>query len=102
MQKEVLATIKLAGAICSQRTQSDLVANIKAHLPDYFGFEAAGVLLRDVKTDYIFSVNELSKDEATQVLRAEFRASKEKERQRAIQRGEKLGPPDKDALEADE
>lgn len=80
MQREVINTIKLAGAVCSQRNQSDLIVNIKEHLPIYFGFEAAGVLLRDVKTDYIFSVNELSKDESTQILREEFRAKQEKER----------------------
>jgi hypothetical protein len=32
-------------------------------LPIYFEFEAANILLRDVKTDILFSLNELSKDE---------------------------------------
>ena len=37
--------------------------NMKEVLPKYFGFEAAGVLLRDVKTDFIFTMYEYSRDE---------------------------------------
>ena len=59
----------MAGTICSQRNQSDLVKYIKEQLPIYFGFEAANILLRDVKSEMIFSVNELSKDETEQILR---------------------------------
>jgi hypothetical protein len=54
----------LAGSICSQRNQNDLVKNIREKLPEYLGFEAAGILLRDVKSDLMFTVNELSKDES--------------------------------------
>lgn len=63
MQTEVLNTIELAGKICSQRNSNDLVKNMKEVLPKYFGFEAAGVLLRDVKTDFIFTMYEYSRDE---------------------------------------
>jgi hypothetical protein len=42
---------------------------IKEHLPIYFGFEGANILLRDVKSDMIFSINELSKDESERILR---------------------------------
>jgi len=73
MQKEVIHTIELAGAICTQRTQSDLVQNIKLTLPHFFGFEGATVLLRDVKTDFLFTINELTKDETEQYLREQFR-----------------------------
>lgn len=33
---------------------------MKDKLPEYFGFEAAGILLRDIKTDYIFTMYEFS------------------------------------------
>lgn len=55
-------TIGLAGAICTQRSQADLVKQIKLTLPDYFGFEGASILLRDVKTNLIFTINEITKE----------------------------------------
>ena len=64
MQREVIHTIDLAGAICTQRSQNDLVKSIKEYLPPFFGFESAALLLRDVKTDFLFTLNELSKDES--------------------------------------
>jgi len=45
-------------------------------LPDFFGFEGAGVLLRDTNTDFMFTINELSKDESKEVLRENFRKKK--------------------------
>ena len=47
MEKEVLATIDLAGVLCNQRSQPELVKLVKKLLPPYFGFEAVGVMLRD-------------------------------------------------------
>ena len=76
MQREVIHTIDLAGAICTQRSQNDLVKSIKQYLPPFFGFETAAVLLRDVKTDFLFTLNELSKDESEQVLRRMHRENK--------------------------
>lgn len=73
MEKEVIQTIEMAAALSSCRSQSDLVKNCKEILPEYFGFEGAGMLLRDVKTDFLFSINELSKDETEMILRKEFR-----------------------------
>ena len=64
LENEVLKTIELAGVICTQRSQEDLVKNIKLLLPQFFGFEGANILLRDVKTNLIFTINELSKDES--------------------------------------
>lgn len=52
-----------------------MVKNCKEILPKYFGFEGAGILLRDVKTDFLFSINELSRDESEMILRKEFRDS---------------------------
>lgn len=69
MQEEVLKTIELAAGICSERNQSDLIKNMKEQLPKYFGFEGAGILLRDVKTDFIYTMYELSKDETDQLMR---------------------------------
>ena len=59
MEREVLATIDLAGTICNQRSQPELVKLMKKMLPPYFGFEAVGVMLRDQKTDLMFTVNEI-------------------------------------------
>jgi len=56
----VLSTIDLAGSICTEKNLKDFVKNIKEKLPGYFGFEAAGILLRDVKSDSIFTMYELS------------------------------------------
>jgi hypothetical protein len=49
-------------------------------LPEYFGFEAAGILLRDVKNDLMFTVNELTKDESEKIFREKFRERERKER----------------------
>ncbi len=57
-------------------------------MPEYLGFEAAGILLRDVKNDLMFTVNELSKDESEQIFREKFRENEKKERQRRRDRGE--------------
>lgn len=62
-QKEVLHTIKLAGEICTARTQVQLLNAIKKTLPDFFGFESVGILIRDMKTDLMFTINELKNDE---------------------------------------
>jgi hypothetical protein len=31
-------------------------------LPEYFGFEGVGVLVRDMKTDTLFSINEIERN----------------------------------------
>ena len=64
LEREVTQTIRLAGAICTQRSQADLVKHVKLTLPGYFGFEGASILLRDVKTNLIFTINELTKDDS--------------------------------------
>lgn len=63
IKEEMLAAIRMAGHICTQRSQLELVKSIKQQLPDFFGFEAVGLMLRDQKTDLIFTINELSKEE---------------------------------------
>jgi hypothetical protein len=42
-------------------------------LPSYFGFEGVGILLRDIKNDFLFTILELSKDETEIYLREKFR-----------------------------
>lgn len=59
MQQEVIHTIELAGIICTQRSQPELVRLLKKHLPIYFGFQGVGVLLKDQKSDLLFTLNEL-------------------------------------------
>jgi len=49
-------------------------------LPEYLGFESAGVLLRDVKNDLMFTVNELTKDESEKIFREQFRENEKRER----------------------
>jgi hypothetical protein len=44
------------------RGQADLIKYCKATVPAYFGFEGASILLRDVKTNLLFTINELSKE----------------------------------------
>jgi len=78
MEQEVVNTIELAGAICTQRSQTDLVHQIKEALPKFFGFEGAGILLRDVKTELLLSLNELSKEEAEPYLREKFKEEQKK------------------------
>ena len=38
LEREVTQTIRLAGAICTQRSQADLVKHVKLTLQVYFGF----------------------------------------------------------------
>ena len=78
MEQEVVNTIELAGAICTQRSQTDLVHQIKESLPKFFGFDGAGILLRDVKTELLLSLNELSKEEAEPYLREKFQEKQKK------------------------
>lgn len=63
MQKEVTSTIKMASAICTQRSKAELVRHIKLTLPEFFGFEDCGIILRDQKEDTIYSINELRGEE---------------------------------------
>ena len=71
LEREVTQTIRLAGAICTQRSQADLVKHVKLTLPGYFGFEGASILLRDVKTNLIFTINELSKEDSKKSRKVE-------------------------------
>ena len=36
---------------------------MKQHLPGFFGFEGLGILIRDMKTDLLFTINEIDEDE---------------------------------------
>ena len=59
MQKEVVQTIKLAGTICTQRSQQELVRLLRKHLPLFFGFQDVGILFKDQKSNLMFTLNEL-------------------------------------------
>lgn len=59
LQNEVIHTLKIAGLMSNQRSYADLIYSCKQVIPQYFGFEAANILLRDVKTGLLFTVNEL-------------------------------------------
>jgi hypothetical protein len=64
---EMLSAIKLAGDICTQRSQTQMIRTIKEKLPDYFGFEGVGVIIRDMKTDLFFTVNEIMEEKNKKV-----------------------------------
>lgn len=46
-KEEMLATIQLAGEICTQRSLPELALNIKKNLPTYMGFESVAIMFRD-------------------------------------------------------
>lgn len=69
MQKEVLETIRITGLLCNQKTKTSLINSIKQELPRFFGFQEVGLLFRDVKTNLLFTMNEISDDYAKQMLR---------------------------------
>lgn len=73
MEEEVIKTIELAGVISTQRSQNDLITKVKEELPKFFGFESAAILLRDVKSGFIFTLNELTRDDAKEALRDKFK-----------------------------
>ena len=102
MQEEVLKTIELAAGICSERNQIDLVKNMKEQLPKYFGFEAAGILLRDVKTDFIFTIYELSKDETRKALLQKFKQQEINKRKKLLQKQNKASSEAHNFLETAE
>ena len=60
MQNEVVDSIKLAGSICTQRSQAELIRLLRKHLPVFFGFQAVGILLKDQKTNLMFTLNEVA------------------------------------------
>jgi len=47
VQNEVIATIKLAAVVTTQRSYSDYLTACKQALPEFFGFEGVGILFYD-------------------------------------------------------
>ena len=50
----------------------------------FFKFEGAGILLRDVKTDLIFTLNEISKEEKEAILSHKFHEERAAKKQKKI------------------
>jgi len=69
-----LNVIKIAGTICNQRSKAALVNSIKTVLPQFMGFEEVGLVLRDVKTNQIFSINELQQEEKEEWYKEELKS----------------------------
>ena len=44
-EKTVVDTLKLTSEICTQRHHDGLFKKMKEYLPEFFGFEAVGVLI---------------------------------------------------------
>lgn len=59
----------LAGEICTARTKVQLIKAFKNTLPKFFGFEDVGVLIRDMKTDVLFTLNEIKNEEHDEWMR---------------------------------
>jgi len=62
LENEVVNIINIAGSLTNQRSQADLIKYAKVTIPPFFGFEGASLLLRDVRNNLLFTVNEINKD----------------------------------------
>ena len=62
-EQEVIKTIDLACNICTCRNQNEFVQQFRSQIADFFGFEGAAILFRDVKTNDLFTINELEYDQ---------------------------------------
>lgn len=58
IQKEVVETIKMSSLISTQRSYSDLIIASQEVLPSFFQFEGLGILFRDKKTNYLFTIEQ--------------------------------------------
>lgn len=59
----VVDTLKLTSEICTQRHHEGLFRKMREHLPNFFGFEAVGVLMYNYDQNYFFTDQDTSKDE---------------------------------------
>jgi len=50
-EREVIQTIKISSAICTQRSYADFILKCRKELPEFFGFEGIGILFRDTKSN---------------------------------------------------
>ena len=50
-EKTVVDTLKLTSEICTQRHHDGLFKKMKENLPDFFGFEAVGVLIYNFESN---------------------------------------------------
>lgn len=73
MQIEVAQSIRIAGRICNQRSKTALLREIQESLPDFFGFKEVGLMFRDVKTNMLFTINLLSKDEQEEWIKSKLK-----------------------------
>lgn len=72
LESEVLHIINIAGSLTTQRSQVDLIKFTKITIPPFFGFEGASILLKDVKTNLLFTINEITKDNKDEKLQEKF------------------------------
>ena len=50
--------IRLTGLISTQRSYADLILIVKSELPKYLQFEGVALLLKDVRTNQLFSIEQ--------------------------------------------
>ena len=67
-RKEVITTVEVASQITTNRTYADLITTIQKYTPQYFGFDAVGIMFRDIKNGLMFTIsaklNEKEQEEA--------------------------------------
>ena len=62
LENEVVNIVNISGSLTNQRSHADLIKYAKVKIPPFFGFEGASLLLRDVKSNLLFTMNEILKD----------------------------------------
>lgn len=55
-EKTVVDTLKLTSEICTQRHHDGLFKKMKENLPEFFGFEAVGVLIYNFESMLSFDL----------------------------------------------
>lgn len=55
-EEEVLSSLNLTNAISFQRSIKGLLNSLRQALPVFFKFESAGILLRDLKTNNLYTI----------------------------------------------
>lgn len=54
-EQAIISTLELTSEVCTQRNFGGLLRKMRDYMPQYFGFEAVGVLLYDNKTNWLYT-----------------------------------------------
>jgi len=73
-QNEVVATMKLASVITTQRSYCDYITAAKQALPEFFGFEGVGILFFDKTLQELFTIDlNFSEEELEQMRKIAYK-----------------------------